>query len=860
MDAPRWHRVKGVFQGALDLPAEERPGYLAASCGDDLELRREVERLLALHSDAGDFLEMPPLARAVGEAATEAETPATIGAYRVLREIGRGGMGTVYLAEQETESFRRQVALKVVQPSLASGHFVRRFQAERQILASLEHPGIARLYDAGTAEGGLPFLVMEHVDGEDLLTYCDARTLGVTERLQLFVRVCAAVQYAHQHLVVHRDLKPSNILVTAEGEPKLLDFGIAKLLQPQLAGGAPAETVAGVRLMTPSYASPEQVRGLPVTTATDVYSLGVVLYQLLAGRMPYRLPTGARHEVERAVIEEEPERPSAVAGRGDSAPAGAARGVSPRRLSALLRGDLDRIVAKALAKEPERRYATAAELAEDVRRHLAGFPVRARPDRLGYRARKFLARHRVAVAAAAVAALSLLAGAAVALWQAAEARRAELAARNAEVAARADAETAERVSEFLVELFAISDPGEARGNAVTARELLDRGAARIEEQLAGQPAVRARLLRVIGRAYGELGLYETEVKALEQALAAQAGLHGPQSPEAAAVLTMLAKAQMDRGSYAEGRDLAARALAIQERALGPEHLELADTLSQLGIAHWYLGDLVRARQVLERSLAMRERLLGPAHGDLGGILNNVAILRAQEGDTEGARRLYERALEIFQRDLGEDHPNVARTLNNLAIVYHEGAGDLARARALHERALAARRKLLAPDHPEIAESLNNLGHVLLDMGELAAAREALAAALEIREKALGSEHHHVATTQLNLGMTLTALGETAAARPLLERALAAFERAPGADQYPVALALAALAELEHRAGDAAAAERHFERALAVVAGSRGADHAETARMRARYAALLRDQGRGAEAAALERPAAATARR
>ncbi len=835
----RWRQVTQVFHAALARDTATRPELLAEACAGDPALRAEVEAMLAAHLEAGRFGEEPVF--------TSSEVPPShIGPYRVIRELGRGGMGAVYLAERDEPGLRRAVAIKVVRRGMESAFVVTRFHTERQILAGLEHPGIARLYDGGATGEGLPYFVMEYVDGRDVLAYCDGLRLVIRDRLRLFLGVCEAVQYAHQHLVVHRDLKPTNVLVTAQGDPKLLDFGIAKLLSPQLGDADLDETASVIRLLTPLYASPEQVRGERVTTASDVYSLGVILYELLSGHRPYRVKGDGPSDIERAVLESDllpPSAPGALTTKAD-AEVGARRQTSARALRRDMHGDLDKMVLKALRREPAQRYATAAELADDIRRHLDGYPVRARPDRRSYRAAKFLRRHRVGVGVAASVTVALVAGLALALLGFARARRAE-------AVAHAEAETARQVSDFMVDLFKITEPGESRGNAVTARELLDRGAQRAEEQLAGQPAVRANLLSAMGRAYGELGLFEPQGKLLEQALQAQAGVYGGDSAEAARTLGLLTKAQMNRGAYREARDLAQRALAIQERLLGPEHLAVAQTLGNLGIAQWQLGDLPAAKGSLERALATRERLQGPEHRDLGGILNNVGILRWQQGDTAGARLLYERALAIFERDYDRDHPNVVRTVNNLANLLQQ-AGDLPGARALHERALASRRRMLAADHPEIAESLNNLGDALRAAGQLPEARRALTEALAIREKALGPEHEFVGTTLLNLGLTLLDLGDTAAARPPLERSLAVYRAALGPDHYNLAYPIAGLARLDHRTGDPTAAERGFRRALALMDEGLGPDHPDVKDVRRSYAAFLRSRGREAEAVEAER--------
>ncbi len=825
----RWLQVRQLFDQTLERPPAEREAFVAGATEGDPALRSEVLALLAADLSSSPLDTSPP--GGPDGPSGEPGPPGKIGPWEVRELLGRGGMGEVYLGVRTDGVFRQEVAIKLVRPGLDREGFRARFAAERQILAELAHPGIARLLDGGALPDGRLYLILERVEGEPLDRFCERRGLDLRQRLELFLAVCAPVAHAHGRLVVHRDLKPSNILVTAEGEPKLLDFGLAKVLEPEAAGAGETRTALEWRAFTPEYASPEQVRGERVTVASDVYSLGVVLYRLLCARAPYELPSRSPIEIERVIAEREPPRPSEAAGAGGRA----------------LRGDLDTIVLKALAKEPERRYGSVAELAEDVRRYLAGLPIAARPDRLGYRLGKFLRRHRLEAAAAALAVAALLTALVFALHQA----RIAAAERDR---AHAEAEAARRVSDFMVELFEINEPGEARGNAVTARELLDRGAERIAAQLADQPAVRAKLLRAMGRAYAELGLYEPGVAALERVVEAETAAHGPESPEVAAALGALVKPQLDRGAYREARDLALRAVALQEKVLGPGHRDLAVTYGQLGLAQWYAGDLAAARPSLERALEMQERILGPDHLDLGGLLNNVANLRWQMGEPKAARPLYERALAIFVREYGEDHPYVAHTLNNEALVDLE-LGDLDRARALHERALAIRRRLLASEHPDIAESLNNLGEVQRTAGDLPAARSSLQAALAIRERSLGPGHPYVGVTLHNLGMTYMEMGELGAARPPLERALGIFMEKLGAEHVHLAYPLSGLAELDHRSGELAAAEIGFRRAIALMDKGLGAGHPDLGKVRRSYAALLRDLHRPAEAAEQERLAA-----
>ncbi|MGZ5003001.1 MAG: serine/threonine protein kinase, partial [Chthoniobacterales bacterium] len=398
----RWARVKELFEAAVDLDPNQRTALLDKECGDDDALRSEIESLLKSDERTDGFIEQPAIAIPRDLFPNNVEEPFAgrqFGSYQIMREIGRGGLGAVYLAARADDEYRKQVAIKLVRRGLDTEDILRRFRNERQILAQLDHPNIARLIDGGTTDDGLPYFVMEYVNGQPINGYCDANALSTTERLTLFRKVCSAVTYAHQNLVIHRDLKPSNILVTQEGEPKLLDFGIAKLLS---AGDELfTQTIPALRVMTPEYASPEQIKGDKIMTTSDVYSLGVLLYELLTGQQPYRLKTRTPEQIARAITEQEPERPSTVLADNQQSEIG-----NPKSL----RGDLDNIVLMAMRKEPARRYASVGQFSEDVRRHLTGLPVVARKDTVAYRTSKFVNRHRIGVAAAALVLLSLVGG------------------------------------------------------------------------------------------------------------------------------------------------------------------------------------------------------------------------------------------------------------------------------------------------------------------------------------------------------------------------------------------------------------------------------------------------------------------
>ncbi|MDQ3753746.1 MAG: serine/threonine protein kinase, partial [Acidobacteriota bacterium] len=531
IESHKWARVKELFEAALDREPTKRAAFLAEACAGDNALRREVESLLAFDAGGESFIERPAYETAAELFADEEDEHEAVGrrfgAYTVIREIGRGGMGAVYLAERADDEYQKQVAIKIVKRGMDTDFVLRRFRQERQILAQLDHPHIARLLEGGTTDDGLPYFVMEYVEGTPINDYADAHKLSTLERLALFRTVCSAVSYAHRNLVVHRDLKPSNILVTSDGVPKLLDFGIAKLLDTNAA----THTMTALVAMTPEYASPEQVRGQPVTTSSDVYSLGVVLYELLSGHRPFRLANRRPDEIARVVCEEEPERPSTALLRMEeitNADGAARMSITPERVSERreesspehlrrqLTGDLDNIVLMAIRKEPERRYSSVGQLSEDIRRHLEGLPVIARKDTFKYRAEKFIRRNKGSVAAAALVVLSLIMGVAVALNEAHRATvQARIAAEQCDAAERAR-ERAEKVSRFMQSFLDYANPNwHGRGNDrldVTVREAIDDAAARIDTEIADAPEVRADLHYTIGEVYRTHGEYERSLR------------------------------------------------------------------------------------------------------------------------------------------------------------------------------------------------------------------------------------------------------------------------------------------------------------------------------------------------------------
>ena len=831
----RWQRADQILDQALDLPLVERPAFLDRECGDDAGLKALVQRLLAgADGDptlivSGGALRGPLWNQLEGE--IERDDPllgAEVGRYRIVRELGRGGMAVVYLAERSDGQFRQQVALKLLKRGLDTDEVVRRFDQERQILAGAGHPGLARLLDGGIGPGDRPYLVMEYVEGRPIDRYCDEERLPVTERLRLFLQVARAVEDTHRNLVVHRDIKPSNILVTADGHAKLLDFGIAKLLDPA-AGDLPL-TRTITRLMTPAWASPEQVRGGPVTTASDVYQLGLLLYLLLTGRWPYRLGEGGPGEVARAIVRDEPTRPSsAVTGSARSeAPPGQepqtpeetarARATNPARLRRELAGDLDTLVATALRKEPERRYPSVSRLIQDVERYLAGRPISARPDTVVYRTGKFVRRHAAAVATAAAALVLLIVMAAgYTLELTRERDRARLAA------ARAT-----RTAAFLRGLFEVAAPSRSGGERITARQLLDQGAARIEKELAGEPELRADLMALMGDVYRDLALYDEASRLLERSVAIRRVLPGEDRLPLASALYGQARVLEDRGEHVPARRLYEESLAIREQALGPGHPDVGRTLQGLGRVHVAQGDLRGAKGLQERALAVLEKALGPRHPDVGLALRDLGIALERLFDHSAARSHWDRALVILEAAHGPDHPYVASLRMYIGEAL-DSVGDSAAAREQYELALPILERAYGPAHPVVGALLTTLADLRVPRGRGPKDPDGAIAlyerSLAIQEAALGPRHPDLVMNLSGLGRAWILKKDDERARFWFERSLAVSEAAFGPDHVDLARPLSELAGIHERAGRYPEALRIYERTLKIREKVHGPDHA-----------------------------------
>ncbi|GAB5535936.1 MAG: hypothetical protein Rubg2KO_21850 [Rubricoccaceae bacterium] len=816
-------RAFALFEEALDLPNAERPAFLDTASNGDLALRARVETLLRADATAHPLFDASPadLATLLPDDPPSSFEGREIGPYRIVREIGRGGMGAVYLAERADVG--KRVALKLVAGSLADPDRLARFLVERRVLARLEHPGIAGFLDAGVMADGTPWFAMEYVEGEPLDRHCDARRLSVPDRLALFERVCEAVAYAHRNLVVHRDLKPSNVLVTDEGEVKLLDFGIARLLEDDDDG----LTRTGITPMTPDFAAPEQLLREPVTTATDVYQLGVVLYELLSGHRPYRLGGLSLGEIERQVVHETPLRPSVAVGQTEIlsqshgstesvSPTHVAsqRGTEPHRLSRRLAGELDAIVTKAMAKEPERRYASAEGLLDDLARYRKKQPVTARADTWDYRTRKFVARHRVGLSGAAAflgLVITFLVFYTVRITH--ERDRAQQ-----------ESEKATQVSAFLMDILRDADPTDAAGREITATEMLDRSYARVQEELADQPTVQAEMLGLMSEVYTELGRFDVAAEAAGNALRVASQAYGPMHPVVVDATQRLISA-LDYLGRTEEAVPYVEALIPAARAPGHENA-LAHLLASRGRLAWRLGDFARARDAYQEALAVQRPADPEAAARRLTIKNNYGVLLYDAGDYAEAERVHREVYGIRLQRSGPLNTQTLSSMRNLARARH-GLGHWEDAEALQREAVRLGRQAYPSGHPRVGTLLFYLGRQLLDAGQFPAADSALAEAYEIQRAAQGRDRIETARYATAWARTRGALGDRAAADSLLPAALQAAVEAVGEEHYAVAEVHYALGEHAARSGDTASAEASLRRAATLQRAALGRDHPDT---------------------------------
>ncbi len=807
-------RVKQIFAEAIEKSSEQRASFVESACAGDAVLRLRVRRLLEMHDTAGEFL----VEQTVGFGAARFVTAPgelvgdVIGNYKLVQLIGEGGFGTVYLAEQQ-QPVRRQVALKIIKLGMDTRQIIARFDAEKQALAMMDHPNIARVFDAGATDTGRPYFVMEYVQGVPITQFCDEHNLSPRQRLELFATVCAAVQHAHQKGIIHRDIKPSNVLVSmqdAKPVAKVIDFGIAKATESRLTEQT-MFTEDRQLIGTPQYMSPEQadIGSRDIDTRADIYSLGVLLYELLAGKPPFepeRLRSAAFHEIQRIIREEDPPLPSAKLG------------VS--KLAKAIRGDLDWIVMRAMDKDRTRRYETASGLAEDLRRHLVDEPIVARPPSTLYQLGKFARRNKALVGGIAAVIVVLSAGVMTSTYFAFRAQR----ERKVAVANRALAEQqrqvaenerqkAEAVTRFLTEdLLASASPEQTRGREVSVREMLDAASRQIQDQFANSPATEASVRSTLGQTYMTLGRPDLAIEHVTKALELTRKERGEDNPDTLTALNRLAGVYRATGKLSEAEPIYAQILAKRTKILGPEDRDTLTAMHNLAGIYRELGRFADALPLYQNALEICRRVLTPDDRQRLNAMEGLAGMYKDMGRYADAAPLYVEVLQIHREKLGEDHPQTMRTTNNLAVVLRQ-LGRRDESLNLYVSALTAQRKVLGADHPDTLATMTNLGRLYLEMNRLDDAVAVGSEALARSRKVLGDGHPKTLITMDGLAAVLVAKKRFDDAEKLLNEALERSRSTRGEDDVNTAMARHSLALLYLKTDRAAQAEPFVADAL-----------------------------------------------
>jgi len=795
-------RLQAAFEQALALPAGDLEGFLRGLGEEDADLAGRLSGLLEAHQMTGGALERPVLRVPAPDPGPDRWIGARVGVYEIQREIGFGGMGTVYEATRADDQYRMRVAIKFLRHHAAGEASLHRFRAERQILASLSHRNIAALLDGGVTDDGQPYFVMEYIEGEPITTWCDTRRLPVPERLALFRQVCAAVQYAHQSLVIHRDLKPGNILVTGDGTVKLLDFGIAKLLptaEDTITGDLPV-TQAGVRAYTPEYASPEQVLGEPVSTRSDVFALGVVLFELLTGARPFQASGRKSVTVEQLVTLADPPRPSATLA-ATRPPLLGERTLA--RARGRLAGDLDAIVLQALRKEPERRYGSAADLSADLNRHLTGLPVLARPDSLAYRFGRLVRRHRAAAAAATLALISLVGGTVISVRQAR--------------VAEAERDRATQVTEFLTTMLGAASP-EAFGREVRVREVLDSASIRARD-LTDRPLLEAEIRTIIGGTYVALGEFELAEAEYRTVLARHRAASAGGSRATGFALSRLSSVLEFQGRYAEADSVLQESGEMFARH-DPSEVATSDFYELRARLQTRLGHLEEAATLLGTALEIEQRKSPVNDSSISTVYGNLGVVLSDLGRHVEAESLLQAGVAAARRAYGDIHPDVAAILSPLATV-QEYAGKPASADSTYRATIAMRRELLGPEHPDLAWTMFNYADHLVRVGRYADGAEWAREVLALRGRSLTDAHPAVSTAMAVLGRALGPLGELPEAERWLRESWRIRQEQFPSGHWLIASSEKVLGEHLILQGRYREAETHLLRSEQALAAARG---------------------------------------
>jgi serine/threonine-protein kinase len=812
-----WEKIESILDEALTLPEEERQAFINRKCEGDEGLKSEVTLLLSSISESEGWLENPGQYKQdfYSEVSDDIDIPTpgssligkNIGPYQVKELLGEGGMGLVYLAERMDGAFEHRVAIKVLREGMDTEHNIRRFQQERNILAGLNHPNIAGILDGGVTDQRLPYLIMEYVDGTPIDDYCTRQRCTIDERIKLIKSACDAVQHAHSNLIIHRDLKPGNILVDANGRVKILDFGIAKLLASKCYSESNLQTQTGARILTPRYAAPEQIEEKPVTTSTDNYALGVLMYILLTGDHPFGKKDKTMSELENLISKATPLKPSEFF--NNLSPAQQEKQafslrLTPNKVVQALRGDLDAIVLKNLRKEPEARYSSPNQLLEDLERYEKGLPVIAHDDTLHYNVSKFVTRHSMGISAVVIATILILGFGLFYTHQITEERN----------KARLEAEKAQQVTSFLMDLFNANDPNTSRGDVITARELLEQAETRVDN-LQGQPGIQALMFDVTGQIYRRLGEYSKSRQLIEKAAYIRRELYGLHHPETTASFNHLGLLLISQGSFEAADSLLSYTLELQKEFLKPTDVSIAETQSNLAYALRRRGYYSRAESLYRRSLQIRQSNFGSEHPLTIESLSSLGATLHNKGDYEATKEIFTEVLKRRRRLLGPIHPDIAMSLNNLATLLMN-MGQFHKAELMLRESLSMRQKLYGEIHPKVALTMNNLALALRDQQKYEVSKRYFSQALQMRIQLLGEDNVNTAISKYSMATLMLATNRPDSALILYQQALDTFRKRLSNDHSFTARSMMGVGSSYLNKGDMQEAAYHLSKGFELI--------------------------------------------
>ncbi|MDZ7657902.1 serine/threonine-protein kinase [Fodinibius sp.] len=851
MNQQEWQKIDAIIDTALELEGDKRTAFIDEQCKGDEELKTQVTELLESieNSDTENFLEgsAPYPKHLAADLAKTEDKPqessligATIDSYRILELVGHGGMASVFLAERADEVYKGKVALKLMRQGMDTPSNKARFKRERNILANLEHPNIARLLDGGVTDKGLPYLVMEYVDGTPLYTYCDEHNLTIEQRLDLFKSICQAVQYAHKNAVIHRDLKPANILVKEDGTVKVLDFGIAKLLEPEDPDETLFQTRTGARMLTLGYAAPEQINNDPITTSTDIYSLGVVLYELLAAASPFNMEGKNLSEIESLIRTKTPEKPSSKYGELSQLKqdkAASQRVANPDKISRKLKGDLDAIVMKTLRKNPDARYSSVDQLLQDLDRLNNNLPLIARKDTIRYKISKFLKRHKTGISAAAGFILLLAGFAGFHTWQITEERN----------RAQEEAQKARTTLDYLIGVFQHANPNRPGNQDITAQQILEQGTEYIQTKVKDQPDIKAPLTQSIGMIYLHLGEYDKAETLLREALTLNKKFASKESRQWAASLNSWGEYNMEIGKYDTAKKYFKKSAAVYN-SLGNKN-KYASIIGELGWIDYRNGDYERADSLLRKALEINRTVHGSESRQAGTDLQYLGWIKNAQGQYDKADSLFREALSIRKSALGENHRLVAQTLQSLGRTLYN-KNDYAKAEEIERQALDLQQRIYDQDHPDIATSLRILGLINMRQEEFPKAKTYFEDALDMRLNFLGEHHPDVLKTQNDLGSIHFFEGNYMKAADLFKQVVASNKEVRGPDHPEVATSLNNLAMSLRKADRKDEAIEYYKEALEIGRKNYSEEHPKLIQFQRNTAILYEELNEYQKASAL----------